>query len=136
MTLDLFRQPVASGETQTVPMYRCKLVRENDLSYEHQLCFNAIATLFEIMRPYFSECPESGAIWIRIRERSGGFEKENCRVPRLIAWNRQFSRVSKTANLLVMCYDSSEDVHACSPLTVENENNGAKDGAWDIALTA
>jgi hypothetical protein len=102
MTLDLFRQPVASGETQTVSMYHRKPVREDDLSYEHQLCFNTLATVLEIMRPYFSECPESGAMPIRIRERSGGVEKEDCRAPRLIAWNRRFSRVSKTALLLTM----------------------------------
>ena len=62
MTLDLFGHPAASGEAQTVPMYRLKLVRENDLSYEHQLCCSTPETVAQLMRPYFSACHQEQVV--------------------------------------------------------------------------
>jgi len=62
MTLDLFGKPAAAGDAQTVPMYSLKLVRENDLSYEHQVCCQTPETVAALLRPYFSECHQEQVV--------------------------------------------------------------------------
>jgi DNA repair protein RadC len=62
MTLDLFGTPAATGEAQTVPMYRLKLVRDNDLCYEHQRSCDTPETVAKLMRPYYSECPQEQVV--------------------------------------------------------------------------
>jgi len=62
LTLDLLGKPAAAGDAQTVPMYRLKLVREKDLSYDHQLCCQEPETVARLLRPYFSACHQEQVV--------------------------------------------------------------------------
>jgi len=62
LTLDLFGEAAASDEAQTIPVYGLKLVRENTLRYEDRVCCDEPETVAELLRPYYSECPQERVV--------------------------------------------------------------------------